>query len=223
MAFDIEAAKADGYTDEEIQEYLAKQKHEAANPNAPVVPPQESVDNTRSNLATAALGAGGAAAVYGAKNALVNMGKNAVKSLMPGQGPIQPPSAPVQAAPAPVAPANVPAPTPAAPVNLSPEAQAIARPAAAAESSAPGLMEHASNLYRMYGPAALEMMSKVAKGAGVGALLTHSRGLNEGEDEALAKMQTRLNQIGQGGNTPNALTSGFSQQLNTLNKKRTEQ
>jgi len=116
-----------------------------------------------------------------------------------------------------------------------------------------GIMKRIGELYKTYGPAVSEHLtqagrviaeSPVGKIAGAVAenplvkggarilagpematlmALTHSRGLNEGEDEALAKMQTRLNQIGQGGNTPNALTSGFSQQLNTLNKKRTEQ
>lgn len=67
MAFDVEAAKADGYTDEEIQQYLAT-KGQPLPQEQPINRSEEAVGVLQSSLPQAAIYAGeGAALGYGAK------------------------------------------------------------------------------------------------------------------------------------------------------------
>jgi hypothetical protein len=157
-------------------------------------------------------GIGGGVLGHVLKNKLIGQftpPAGATPPVAPTPGPVPPSTA--------TAPNRLAMPSPASQVNISPQAQAMARPPvappAAAGSATPGMMEQAANLYRAYGPAALEMMGKLAKGAGATALMTYSQGLNTGEDEALADMRKRYP------DQTNAVNSGFTKQLNSLTKR----
>lgn len=78
----------------------------------------------------------------------------------------------------------------------------------AAES--PSMLSRASNLIKSYGPA----LAKLGTGL---QLALHSGELNAGEDEELRKMREREKQMN-GGQAPNAINSGYAQQLRQLGR-----
>jgi len=88
MAFDIEAARADGFTDEEIKAYLASQGQSMPAPAAaaqqpaaqpmPTVAPDQPLDRSAENATTAAMAAGAGAAAVGLPAALAYAVKSGV-------------------------------------------------------------------------------------------------------------------------------------------------
>jgi len=213
MAFDIQAAKENGYSDEEIQAYL--------NPNAgpPVLEaPDQDAKRREEQIATTQLGTAmgaGAAATAGLGYGAYRGAKNLINQYNQGR-----PAAPAAAAaPAPTA---MPAQTPAMPanpatrVNISPQAQMmseLARPGVAPPMNemprpatppapgiapqavpapqTPGMMDRFAQMAQQYAPA-ISRAAPLVKAAGAVGALTHSPSLNMGEQDELIRQRARI-------------------------------
>jgi hypothetical protein len=176
MAFDREAAKADGYTDEEIDQFLATKDQ----PLPPETPRDRSEEQM--GVATSAI----PAAVGGAVSGIgLYKGAQAIGNALANRGP------------APIAPVAPPAMNPAAMAAVADAAQTAQ---AMSNPSAQNFMQRASALAAKYAPVA----GKMAKGAGVlGAGIALGQGLFGTSPEEIAmlkaaderKRQAAMNQI----------------------------
>ena len=272
--FDKEAARQAGYSDEEIQAFLQSNPKLTVEtgPSAPAEqgeppPPSTNITPIDKTAETAGIVAGGIAqaapyalGAYGTYKA----GQKAVDLLsnLMNKG-ATPPSGPVAPTPTPSAPvARAPIPTGSNVIQFPGAANAPAQAVQAAEN--PSIMSRAAQMYRTYAPVvgeklatagravapAVEAGARVASRiAGPASAMLYSGGLNEGEDQAMARIQAiqasvqrlpkdqqtmylnmpvdkrqRVDQmILMGANpaallVPNAINSGFAQELNKLGR-----
>lgn len=178
MQFDREAAKRDGYTDQEIDQFLTELQQGGSEPPPPstIVP---DVDQTNSMLATgagaamiAAPYAAGAAGLYGAGRILNNQIPKAVEA--------------IRGAVAPATGVKV------GPINPTDIAKNTAKVAEIASKSAikdmalQGLQQGAQGIR-----AAASAAAPILKGLSGAALMTYSRGLNTGEDELMRRIRAQ--------------------------------
>ena len=218
MAFDREAAKAAGYSDEEINGFLQANPQAAAETPAPPSgiadqPPAPTtrigeVDRTAEMAGTAAaVGTqvlpyvGAAAAGYGLRKVLGPAVGNVVRNMV---------------APAPtaaIAPTPMPAPVPQPSMILGPNGQPMMSQPPPTPQAAPQAAQTSrfAQMASRYGPAMARL------GTGLGMML-HSRELNANEDQQLAEIRRRMLE-NQNNPTPNAINSGYSQQIQVLENK----
>ena len=188
MAFDVEAAKADGYTDEEIQQYLATKDQPL-----PPEPPRDRYDEKIGTLTSVIPDA----VKYGLEGAgLYATGKGLIGAIQNRGGP-------------PTAPPTIPAVTPPVTPPMTPAEQTfntLKTPASVLNAPPPQPPSSGNYMQRMSGLAAkyAPVAGKMAKGAGIlGAGLALGQGLFGTSDEDLAtlraaderKRQALLNQI----------------------------
>ena len=177
MAFDVEAAKADGYTDEEIQEYLAN-KGKTLPQEKPIDRTEEQWGTVTSAIPTALeLGAGG----YAAKKILESLRGPTGPATPPPTGATQRIAQSVLGSPSQAIASGA---APVAPAMPAPAANAVQGAAAAEGAGAGNWMAQALNMAKQYAPAMARM------GAGLGAA-TYSGGLNTNEEAELARRRAR--------------------------------
>ena len=107
MAFDVEAAKAEGYSDEDIEKYLASIGQTMTGqpiPATPAVAPQVPMDRSNEYMAMGGAGALGAGAALAGKALILDPIRQGISAMM-SPGPVAPSPAPAarpipQAAPA---------------------------------------------------------------------------------------------------------------------------
>lgn len=117
MAFDVEAARAEGYSDEDIEKYLASIGQTISGqpiPATPAVAPQVPMDRSNEYMGLAGAGAVGAGAALAGKALILDPIRQGISAMMKPQ--------PVAA---PVAPTPQPAPRPMP--QVAPAAQATAQ------------------------------------------------------------------------------------------------
>ena len=196
MAFDREAAKQDGYTDQEIDNYLATKDKplvsaETENKKQSLVdimreynPQGFSQPMTPEQTGTAQFGAAQAAKYlgegalgYGAYRGLKNIAQNFGKP----PAPTAPPATPVAAPPG---------------APMEPGGQALrdftTQQGRYTAPSGPGMMDRFGQLAQQYGPVLQKYAGGLSRAAGPAALATYSRGLNTGEDEELKRQRARM-------------------------------
>jgi hypothetical protein len=176
----IEAARAEGYTDEEINSYLGLStgREQPIAQNMPAGPQQEPVDRrgeekTAMLQGAAALGAGALATAAGgglAYRAAKPLAKAAMVAMRSGMPPANMPAGPVAPPAAPAATPNVildqyGRPMPASTPQAAPQAASQA-------ARGPGLIDRTTQLMRQL--AANRAIQTMAKGGGALAALTYS-------------------------------------------------
>jgi hypothetical protein len=106
MAFDVEAARAEGYSDEDIEKYIASQGQTMtgeAIPATPAVAEQVPMDRSNEYMGLAGAGAVGAGAALAGKALILDPIRQGISNMMssaPTAGPVAPSPAPVASAPA---------------------------------------------------------------------------------------------------------------------------
>lgn len=170
----IQEAREAGYTEQQIQEYLASQEMAKTSPPVNVPPaPAGGVDRGEELAALGQYGGAKAAeyAAYGAGGAYA--GKKILDAVRGSRAPVPPPAAPT------------PAPTAPAPGTPAYTAESLKSPTGRPMGSQPGIMQQVQQaaLNALKSP----MVQKATRGMGALGAMLYSPGLNANEDEELRR------------------------------------